>query len=400
MIENKTIQKKIQNVSLNSIPLNNPDSQKYIAHTQGVTWIIKISKLCNLRCKYCYEFKELGNPKRIDLQNLRSMFDQIAKYYQNDPKIMTFNWHGGEPTLIEPEYYQEILKMQNEIFGKKKILFVNTIQTNLTILTDDIIDLLRNFFSGIGVSIDPYGDERIDTKGNNVEETVLQNILKLQREGIKFDCITVLSRYNMDKIEKIYSFFERLGIDFRILPIYRTGFAHQQDRRAMSRDEIIESYKKIIALMQESNNPVKVWPIQEYFSNVFNKNKKNDTYYYNKFEDELTYIVEPDGSLFSVSDPPDPVLCHGNIFTQSLENMKRNSSYQRAVIQSHSRMIEACSQCNYYGWCSGYYIGEATPEERYYDKEGNLICGVAKPIHEYVDLLFESDLTRKKSYIS
>jgi hypothetical protein len=32
-------------------------------------------------------------------------------------------------------------------------------------------------------------------------------------------------------------------------------------------------------------------------------------------------------------------------------------------------------------------MGEATPEQRTTDKHGNLQCGVAKPLHEYVEQL-------------
>lgn len=59
---------------------------------------------------------------------------------------MDFVWHGGEPLLIEPQYYKSLEKLQHEAFDSVDIPFTNSIQTNLTILNENIIDLLKNFF--------------------------------------------------------------------------------------------------------------------------------------------------------------------------------------------------------------------------------------------------------------
>jgi len=71
----------------------------------NVEWVVKISKLCNLRCTYCYEFPFLADRTRMRLEDLRIMFRHIAEFYAARPKRMDLVWHGGEPLLIEPTYY-------------------------------------------------------------------------------------------------------------------------------------------------------------------------------------------------------------------------------------------------------------------------------------------------------
>ena len=34
---------------------------------ETINWVVKASKLCNLRCRYCYEWNELAKPDRISL---------------------------------------------------------------------------------------------------------------------------------------------------------------------------------------------------------------------------------------------------------------------------------------------------------------------------------------------
>jgi len=76
----------------------------------NVEWVVKISKLCNLRCTYCYEFPFLADRTRMRLEDLRIMFRHIAEFYAARPKRMDFVWHGGEPLLIEPTYYSNIFR--------------------------------------------------------------------------------------------------------------------------------------------------------------------------------------------------------------------------------------------------------------------------------------------------
>ena len=72
----------------------------------------------------------------------------------------------------------------------------NVVQTNLTVLTPAHLDHLRaaRFFSGLGVSFDVYGDQRVDAAGRLRTETVLKNIQALLDQGISFGAIAVLAR--------------------------------------------------------------------------------------------------------------------------------------------------------------------------------------------------------------
>ena len=112
------------------------------------------------------------------------------------------------------------------------------------------------------------------------------------------------------------------------------------------------------------------------------------TTYYNKFERELVYIINVDGSVHSKADAYDSKLCRGNIFKDSLRDMQKSDGYLRAVNAAHSsRMERTCRACRFHGVCSGYYMGEATPEQRWLDETGRPICGVAQPIQDYIERL-------------
>jgi uncharacterized protein len=356
-------------------------------NVRTVEWVVKISKQCNLRCSYCYEFPFLADRARMSLDELRTMFRHIALFYAGSSKRMDFVWHGGEPLLIEPAYYHQIFTLQEQELGRRGVAFTNSVQTNLTVLTPSVLSFLKSdAISNIGVSLDLFGDQRVNIAGRPSQPAVLRNMQRLLDEGMRFGCITVLSRATARHIDAIYDFFEEIDTSFRLLPVYRTGYPGQQDELALSDEEIVDAFKHVVDRWLRSESSIQVRPIQDYITHVVAKlGRAERNSFYDKISDEVVYIVEPDGSLYSVADPPDEDLCHGNLFRAPLAELKQSAGYLRAVAAANSRLEEACSDCTYYGICSGYFMGEATPEQRTSTENGRVRCGVARPVQNYIE---------------
>src|SRR5262249_21151336 len=206
-------------------------------------FLVKITKYCNLRCRYCNEYRELHNDERMDLEDIRRIFQRIAHYHDaDDSEPIIFIWHGGEPFLVPLEIYEAIGQIQKEIFrGKREIL--NGVQTNLTILTDRHIDILKSgkFFAGLGVSVDPYGNQRVDMRGKLRTNLVFDNIQKLIDHGIEFAVITVLARNTLPYARNSYEFFDRLGIESKFVPFYLESFEQQILEHGLTGAEIAEA---------------------------------------------------------------------------------------------------------------------------------------------------------------
>jgi uncharacterized protein len=354
--------------------------------TPVVDWVVKVSRFCNLRCRYCYEMEYLADERRMSLGQLEQMFEHIAAYYRGSGKRMDFVWHGGEPLLIEAAYYAEIAGMQRRILGGAALDYRNNVQTNLTRLSGETLALLKGFFDGVGVSLDVFGDQRVNIAGRPIEALVKRNLQILKGEGIAFGCISVLSRKNVDHVEDIYRFVEEHGQSVRFLPIYRTGFPGQQEGLALSDAEICDAYRRLVDLWLAAEQPIRLRPLEDHLANVIRKlTTGSERTYYDKLADEVVYIVGTDGALYSSSDAYVAELCHGNIFEDSLSAIKRSESYARAVGASRGRMKAACEPCGFFGSCPGFFMAEATEDQRTYDEHGDLICGVARPIQEYIE---------------
>jgi uncharacterized protein len=67
-----------------------------------VFFVMKISKLCNLRCTYCYEYDELGMRDRMALEDVESFIAGLAAHQPTGGwPPLRFVLHSGEPTLLQ-----------------------------------------------------------------------------------------------------------------------------------------------------------------------------------------------------------------------------------------------------------------------------------------------------------
>src|SRR5882672_2215750 len=81
-------------------------------------FVIKVSKYCNLRCDYCYEFLDLADKARMSLETVRKIFENIgAAVGELSLSHAEFVWHGGEPFLVPAEFYEQVALIQEEVLG-------------------------------------------------------------------------------------------------------------------------------------------------------------------------------------------------------------------------------------------------------------------------------------------
>lgn len=361
-------------------------------------FVVKITKFCNLRCKYCYEYPYLADPAKMSLAQIEGMLVHILDYYQQNPKlrIVDFIWHGGEPLLIKLDYYQAIKSLQTKIFGSQPIEVLNKVQTNLTVLNESYLKALKaGLFDSIGVSIDLFGDDRVNTSGKLLQDKVLENMQLLINEGVFFGSITVLTRKTFPYVEKIYTFFDDIQTACRFLPIYRTAYAGQHDDNGLSQEEIVNAFQRLFETWLASKNAVSVDPIDRYISIALRviQNDPAQALHYDKAISNSLFIINTNGDVYSTDEVYEENSCFGNIFQQPLSELVNSNAFAATASRAREKMQATCYSCEFFGACIGYEIAESTVEQMHTDAQGNLVCGVIKPMIAYIkDRLIEENL--------
>jgi uncharacterized protein len=263
---------------------------------------------------------------------------------------------------------------------------MNLVQTNLTVLDDERIRLLREGFSSVGVSLDLFGDLRVNLAGRDSTSKTLANMDVLRKEKIPFGCITVLSRRNIDQIEKIVRFYEQAGLGFRLLPLFDAAYNGQLDSFNITTMEILEAYKKVVDLWLASERGFNAVPISGHIDAVIHHLAGGPKRYYNKALWNSALLVNTNGDCYAAGDPyanPDWTL--GNLFESPLGEVLSGARWEKSVASADKRLALNCTKCRFFGSCPGHCLVEEETNCREQSPEGIRICVVERMLLEYIE---------------
>lgn len=258
-------------------------------------------------------------------ERIEHIYRSIADhYYRHDrPVALEFDWCGGEPLLFGPDFYWRTFDQQTKIFDDPQVTVTNVVQTKLTVLNEPLIKLLFEGFDGVGVSLDLFSGARASAGGSDANSTVLRNIDGLRDAGVRFGCITVLSRRNRARLEKIVAFFAEAAISVRILPLHRGADDFQDDDDLLMEEEVRDAFIALFDMWIENPAPIIIEPIYSFTEQIILA-AAPDTgarRYYDKRNWESVYIAGAEGNLYSYADALDVSMAHGNLFEESLRAM-------------------------------------------------------------------------------
>lgn len=180
--------------------------------------LISPTTRCNLRCRYCYVDQNSSKSEAdMTIEDIDAVYRWLS-VFANIVKAdrIRFTWFGGEPLLKGMGYLKSALSKQTQYFAGW-IEVVNTMQSNLTLVTDDFIPLLKEYFhSSIGGSLDYKSPFRIFPNGVDSTGVIERNIRKLIESDIKVGIVCTATKRNINQHYEIYSYFKSLGTDFRV----------------------------------------------------------------------------------------------------------------------------------------------------------------------------------------
>lgn len=171
----------------------------------------RVTNACNIRCPHCYipEYKGIMTDDIIDA------FIDKYKRYADDSLIL---FHGGEPMLVGAKRLKQIIqKLEDNGF------YQYGIQTNLNYqLSDDIIDLFKEFIAGVSTSLD-YSGKSLEGRNRDI---IYRNIDRLINEGLKVRVNIAITKDYIDsgEFEMDLNFIVERGLFFRLEPyVYVPG---------------------------------------------------------------------------------------------------------------------------------------------------------------------------------
>lgn len=189
---------------LDLVNTTNPDGS--LDNFKLVTADIRISNLCNLKCRMCdgkfssriaQDYARLFNNKLyiksgFDSTQIKGLFDFITEHKDN---LKSIYFAGGEPLLLESHYQMLALLIE---LGKTDLkLMYNTNLTELSFKNQHIKDFWSKFETvEVNASIDASGAPGEYARHGSVYNTIKKNYHEI-KDVVDFNIFSVLSIHNL-----------------------------------------------------------------------------------------------------------------------------------------------------------------------------------------------------------
>lgn len=177
------------------------------------------SAVCNLDCAYCFYLDREADPykalpaRRMSEETLERLVDTYL-FYSYPHSVFAFQ--GGEPTLAGPAFFEKLCDLQRS-YGRNGQSVANSLQTNATLLDASWCRIFREYSWLIGVSLDGPEQEhdryRSNKQGHGTWKKVMHGIETLQKHGVEFNILCVLSQANVEMAGELYRFYRKMGIE-------------------------------------------------------------------------------------------------------------------------------------------------------------------------------------------
>lgn len=326
--------------------------------TMSYGFIVKLTTECNLRCSYCYHFRNVGSKLTDDSMSIieEATLDKvIQRLIDFNDKHVYFIWHGGEPLLLGIEFFQKIIKLQEKHNLDNKQIF-NSVQTNGILVNEEWAKFFKENNFRVGVSLDGHKELHINNrrlrKGHSSHEETLRGIEILKEFDVAFGILAVVTKQSISQAQEIFNFFVSKGImNIGFLPAVVTNTeGHIVEQISVLPSEFSSFLTQFFEIWQKSGvHGFIVREFDEAMRGALGIPQKLCTFS-NDCKDYFTIL--PNGDIYLCDCFPAIDKFHvGSIF-EPLENIESSLNYSE-FCQKISITPAKCKSCDLFSVCNG-----------------------------------------------
>ncbi|MHB1191375.1 MAG: anaerobic sulfatase maturase [Armatimonadota bacterium] len=305
---------------------------------------------CNLRCEYCFYLEKSAlYPEGAHRMSDEVLERLVSGYMATDQPVYAFGWQGGEPTLMGVDFFRRVTELQQK-HGRPGSTVSNGLQTNATLIDDDLAGHLSRYNFLLGVSIDgPEGMHdryRRNAAGSGSHTSVLRGVECLRWHGVKFNALALVNSLNARHGGEVYRYLRDTGIGYhQYIPCVEFGREYSVDGESWgeflcevfdewyakdTRNVSVRLFDTLLALLvDDARNACHIGDdCRQYF------------------------LVEHNGDVYPCDFFVEPALKLGNVMTHTWAEMQASEAY-RVFGARKKEWSEACAGCEYRSYCMG-----------------------------------------------
>ncbi len=364
------------------------------------TVLLKVASRCNIDCKYCYIYHSPDKgfrrqPARMAVDTIDKIVARLGEYSKFEGTALAVVLHGGEPLLLGARRLARLLQGLRWTLGREATL---ALQTNGTLLDDELIELFAETRTRVAVSID--GPEtlndrfRIDRRGRSTYARTMAAIHRLsdhpESTGF-FSGVLAVVDPRSDPVE-VYNFFKDLNVpsvDF----LYRDG-NHDRlpyGKRSMASSEYGQWMAQLWDIYVADPDPTPIECLDNMFRGLLGGRSTKEGTGESSFG---IIIIETDGSitkndtLKNSYDGADRFIQDWSVHRNPLSEISKSREYRRYV-EDQRPSHATCLECPWLAACGAGMVLHRWSEEAGYDNP-SVYCGDQKYLCSHMTASLQS----------
>ena len=324
--------------------------------------IFVLTNACNLNCVYCQARDH--EHAHVEKKSFETAEKAVMTALQSPEHYLNFEFQGGEPLLNYP-VIRHIVEYAEK--NKQAHSIQYSVVTNLTLLSDEMLDFFEQYDVRISTSLDGNSElhnaNRSDRLGVGSFENVVAAIKKIQARNLPIGAIQTTTRQSLSKSKQIIDTYRELGFQsVFIRPLTKLGTAIPNwNEIGYSASEFVQFYRECLSYILELNKQGK--PFSEghagiFLSKILSGQAQNymelrspcgaaigqAAYYFNGDVytcDEGRMIAEMGDSAFKL----------GNVYKNSYDEMMSSPVCKTVCAASVLESLPECTDCVYQPYC-------------------------------------------------
>jgi len=328
--------------------------------------VLQPTPYCNLDCDYCY-LPSRDDRSRLSLDILDAALERVLESpYFGGP--FTLLWHAGEPLTVPPAFYDAAtvrIHAALERHGLPLHTVQQSLQTNGLTINEAWCDCFTRNNIHVGVSVDGpaflHDVHRRTRTGRPSHAAVMRGIGWLQRRGVPFNVIAVLTADGLDHADALYDFFTESGITEVGLNMEETEGENQRSSLERSAASTEARYRRFMERVWQRTMAEPGRLNLREFDGITSLACSNERLSQTDMNTPFVIVnVDARGNVSSFD--PELLAVHterfgdfvfGNVLRNRLVDLAADAKFQ-AVQAEIAAGVDACrSSCAYFGLCGG-----------------------------------------------
>ncbi len=314
-----------------------------------------VSADCNLRCEYCFYIDHLDNVEKKPRMSDNTLEAMIKSYMKTDQNNQyAFGWQGGEPTLLGIKFWERVIELQKK-YAPPGAVISNGLQTNGTLITDEMAQFFAEYRFLLGVSLDgpaylhDYYRKTIGQKPTH--SLVMRGIDRLKKYHVDFNILILVNNKTVKKAREIYLYLKNHGFNYhQYIPCVEFDENGNLKHFSITGEEwgdfLCELFDEWI---KEDINQISIRLFDSIINYLVNKQY---TVCYMGSDCCQYFVVEYDGSIYPCDFFVQENLLLGNIMKGDWRDFLISPIYKKFGKQK-SLWNDYCDKCSYLNLCHG-----------------------------------------------